>query len=141
MIFKWHSMPMTNIQYQSCHLHFSTTHGLGCNGVAPLLVNETTKTIPVPATAPFDNQTCIADTDCMPARCCHPTNCAGEASIDACNFPYTTSYGSPVDCGAGTCWVRRYEMSGKHFLTGNTQHDRIPAAVLSSRVFDCRDRD
>ena len=63
----------------------------GCAGVAPQLPNETTKITPVPATAPVNNQTCTADTDCVPAQCCHLTSCVDQASVDVCNFPCTTS--------------------------------------------------
>jgi len=75
----------------------------GCTRVAPLLQNETMKTIPIPVTTPVDNQTCTGSTDCVRARCLYPTSRADPVSIDACNLPCTTTCESTLDYGTGTC--------------------------------------
>ena len=57
-------------------------------------------------TTPADAPSCIADADCVPARCCHPTSCtnrAAAAALSCENKLCTMSCEGPIDCGAGSC--------------------------------------
>ena len=78
----------------------------GCTAVTPPIPNATTIITPVTAavtTIPLENQTCTADTDCIPAQCCHPTSCMNQGSVRVCNLFCTASCEGPLDCGAGRC--------------------------------------
>jgi len=78
----------------------------GCTAVTPPTPNATTIITPVTTavtTTPLENQTCTADTDCVPAQCCHPTSCMNQASVHVCDVLCTASCEGPLDCGAGRC--------------------------------------
>jgi hypothetical protein len=46
---------------------------------------------------------CIADSDCVPAQCCHPTSCVNKNNKGPCNLLCTEVCEGPIDCGAGMC--------------------------------------
>jgi hypothetical protein len=49
------------------------------------------------------NSTCIDDSDCVGATCCHPTSCINKAYKGVCNLLCTQVCQGPLDCGAGHC--------------------------------------
>ncbi len=75
----------------------------GCTSVSPSLSNATTGITPVTSAIPGDNQICTADTDCVPAQCCHPSGCMNQVLVHEFNSPCTASCEGPLDCGAGRC--------------------------------------
>jgi hypothetical protein len=50
-------------------------------------------------------QVCMADADCVPAQCCHPTNCVPAAQAPDCSDIACTQECQPktMDCGQGHC--------------------------------------
>jgi hypothetical protein len=51
----------------------------------------------------ISNNTCQADSDCVPAQCCHPTSCMNKAFKGVCNLACTLSCETPLDCGQASC--------------------------------------
>jgi hypothetical protein len=49
------------------------------------------------------SSTCKADSDCVPAQCCHPTSCENRVYKGVCNLLCTEACEGPIDCGAGQC--------------------------------------
>jgi hypothetical protein len=49
------------------------------------------------------NSSCIDDSDCVGATCCHPTSCINKAYKGVCNVLCTQVCQGPLDCGAGHC--------------------------------------
>ena len=79
----------------------------GCTtGPAPAGTATPTQSAPTPdvTTAPADLRSCTTDEDCVPAQCCHPASCTGNAAAPSCgNVMCTMSCEGPIDCGAGSC--------------------------------------
>jgi hypothetical protein len=50
-----------------------------------------------------DVRSCIADGDCVPEQCCHPTTCITRAFKGVCTELCTNVCSGPIDCGAGHC--------------------------------------
>ena len=48
-------------------------------------------------------RSCLADSDCVPEQCCHPTSCINSASKGVCTLLCTNVCDGPLDCGAGYC--------------------------------------
>ena len=48
---------------------------------------------------------CLRDEDCVPAQCCHPTDCVNEAYKPRCKGIVCTMECRPgtMDCGQGYC--------------------------------------
>lgn len=47
---------------------------------------------------------CIQDSDCVPATCCHPTECVIKEKTPDCSSMFcSTVCSGPLDCGAGNC--------------------------------------
>lgn len=47
---------------------------------------------------------CDSDEDCVPATCCHPTECVPISQKPDCSDIFCTqSCEGPMDCGAGQC--------------------------------------
>ena len=59
--------------------------------------------VPSISTADDPTVSCTADSDCVPAQCCHPTSCMNQAYTHACTLMCTNVCQEPVDCGAGHC--------------------------------------
>ncbi|MDD1651762.1 MAG: PQQ-dependent sugar dehydrogenase, partial [Methanomicrobiales archaeon] len=66
----------------------------------PTPVSGTVTTTPTPRA---DLTSCTADSDCVPAQCCHPTGCINRAFKGVCTVACTMSCEGPLDCGAGHC--------------------------------------
>ena len=83
----------------------------GCTaGNQPVVTITPTTALPTTAVAtpvvtmvPLPAQNCTIDDDCVPAECCHPTNCINKAEKSVCNVMCTMSCEGPIDCGAGHC--------------------------------------
>ncbi len=56
------------------------------------------KTIPIP-----ENKSCSADTDCVPASCCHPNDAVNKDFMPDCSSTMCTMECVPntLDCGQG----------------------------------------
>lgn len=53
---------------------------------------------------PAGSAACTAYDDCVPAQCCHPSDCTGTASAPSCEGTVCTmNCEGPLDCGAGSC--------------------------------------
>jgi hypothetical protein len=50
-----------------------------------------------------DAKSCIADSNCVPEQCCHPTSCINRAFKGVCTVLCTNVCSGPIDCGAGHC--------------------------------------
>lgn len=48
---------------------------------------------------------CASDSDCVPASCCHPTECTAKENAPDCSGTACTMECAPgtLDCGAGKC--------------------------------------
>lgn len=56
------------------------------------------------APTPMTAAGCTADSDCVPAQCCHPTSCINKVAERSCSgIACTMSCQGPLDCGAGRC--------------------------------------
>jgi hypothetical protein len=69
-------------------------------GTTPVTTPVTTTVQPTPT---VDLASCTADSDCVPAQCCHPTSCINMAHKGVCNLLCTAVCEGPLDCGAGHC--------------------------------------
>jgi hypothetical protein len=60
---------------------------------------------PTPAPTPAGDLTvCTNDSQCVPARCCHPGSCIRDLSRPPCtDVVCTADCSGPLDCGAGHC--------------------------------------
>ena len=68
----------------------------------PVTTPATTEVQPTP-TADQGMSACSADSDCVPAQCCHPTSCINKAFKGVCTLLCTAVCEGPLDCGAGHC--------------------------------------
>jgi hypothetical protein len=80
--------------------------------MVPPVIRSVTVTVTgqVPSTAEVttpgegsDARSCIADSDCVPEQCCHPTSCITRAFKGVCTELCTNVCSGPIDCGAGHC--------------------------------------
>lgn len=56
------------------------------------------------APTPMTAAGCTADSDCVPAECCHPARCINRVAQPSCTgIACTMSCEGPLDCGAGSC--------------------------------------
>lgn len=48
---------------------------------------------------------CSADSDCVPAQCCHPTSCTAKHNAPDCKGIFCTEdcQSGTLDCGQGKC--------------------------------------
>jgi hypothetical protein len=60
-------------------------------------------TAPPTPTPTVDRAACTANSDCVPAQCCHPTSCENKDFKGVCTLLCTMSCEGPIDCGAGHC--------------------------------------
>ena len=52
----------------------------------------------------IDEPLCFEDNDCVPATCCHPTECIIKEKASNCDDVMCSAVcEGPLDCGAGTC--------------------------------------
>lgn len=52
-----------------------------------------------------EDKECVIDEDCVPATCCHPTECVPKLDAPDCSGIYCTMSCEPgtLDCGQGSC--------------------------------------
>ena len=55
---------------------------------------------------PTSSVECVADSDCVPATCCHPTSCVSADKAPLCGDVMCTMDCQPgtMDCGQGYCY-------------------------------------
>lgn len=68
--------------------------------LAVFILMEMSKNVP-----DQDNFECNADTDCVPAQCCHSDSCVSIANKPDCKGMFCTEecQGGTMDCGCGSC--------------------------------------
>jgi hypothetical protein len=49
------------------------------------------------------NMSCVSDSDCVPAQCCHADSCINKNFKGVCNLLCTNVCSGPLDCNIGYC--------------------------------------
>lgn len=71
--------------------------------LAPLLITLSLAACANAETGQYDRNYCRADSDCVPAQCCHPAEVVNKKFAPDCTATMCTMMcKGPLDCGAGT---------------------------------------